>query len=116
MNITTNSNALSEIFSIIINNAIKYSPEKSKVSIITKDDDVLIIDEGMGIVEADLPYIFDRFYRAEKSRTSGGYGLGLSLAKHLADKIGVKIAAYNNAGKGTTFVVTLSGKRQTIQR
>jgi signal transduction histidine kinase len=57
-------------------------------------------DSGPGIAEIDLPHIFDRFYRAESSRTSDGYGLGLSLAKHLADKLHVNIRVDNVVENG----------------
>ena len=66
---------------------------------------VKIVDEGIGIKEKDLKYIFDRFYRADKSHSTEGYGLGLSLAKHLTEKMKLKISAYNNKDKGSTFVI-----------
>ena len=66
---------------------------------------IFIEDEGIGIKEKDLKYIFDRFYRADKSHSTEGYGLGLSLAKHLTEKMKLKISAYNNKDKGSTFVI-----------
>lgn len=114
--IVTNANALTEILSILINNAVKYSPEKSEISIAKQLDEILVIDQGSGLAEVDLPHIFDRFYRAEKSRTSEGYGLGLALARSLAERIGAKITAANNREKGATFSVKPSAKFQPTQQ
>lgn len=103
--ITTNMDALTEILTILIENAIKYSPEKSTITISYKDDKLSVRDQGIGISKEDLPHIFDRFYRAEKSRTSNGYGLGLPLARQLARQIHLKITAANNKTKGSTFFI-----------
>lgn len=110
--IITNASALAEIISIIINNAVKYSPEQSTIMVRGDQTALKIIDQGSGIGASDLPHIFDRFYRAESSRTSEGYGLGLSLAQHLAKRIGVSITANNNQGQGAIFTVTFSVKSQ----
>jgi signal transduction histidine kinase len=67
-------------------------------------------DFGVGISKADLPYIFDRFYRAESSRSKekvDGYGLGLSIAKSIVDKLGGKIKVVSREGKGSTFIVQI---------
>jgi len=93
--ITSNAETLSEIIAIILDNAVKYSPEKSEVKIVASTEEISVIDSGQGIGEDDLPHIFDRFYRAEKSRTTEGYGLGLSLAQKLAAQLGAKITAEN---------------------
>ena len=100
-----NKPALTEILSILIENAIKYSPKNTEITITHKNNEILIIDQGPGINEADLPHIFKRFYRAEKSHTSEGYGLGLSLATHLAEKQNLQITAKNNPKKGATFII-----------
>jgi signal transduction histidine kinase len=67
-------------------------------------------DTGPGIPAQDLPHIFDRFYRAEKSRTrsrSSGFGLGLSIAKWIVDQHGGQIKVESKEGQGTTFVIWL---------
>ncbi|MDM5201500.1 ATP-binding protein [Fictibacillus enclensis] len=68
-----------------------------------------IRDEGEGIPSADLPYLFDRFYRVDKgrSRTQGGAGLGLSIAKEITSLYRGTIEAESQLGKGTTFRVEL---------
>ena len=103
LKIRSNAEALTNILTILIENAIKYSPQKSTVTINFKDNKLSVHDQGPGISEKDMPYIFDRFYRAEKSRTSHGYGLGLPLAKQLAQQLNLKITVKNNNQTGATF-------------
>ncbi len=109
-----NETALSELISILIENAIKYSPSKSKIIIRTGKDDghgiLEIQDFGEGIAKEDLPHIFDRFYRAELSRNkekADGYGLGLSIAKSIIDLHKGKIEVKSKLGKGSTFIVRI---------
>lgn len=106
--------SLIEAFVTVLDNAIKYSPNKSAVAIEIKKSKhqthVIISDSGPGIARADLPHIFDRFYRSESSRTKNateGYGLGLSLAKHIAELHGGSIAVTSHLGQGTTITITL---------
>lgn len=105
---------IEELFLIILDNAIKYSPKESQIKFIasaTKKNIIFqIIDQGMGISEKDLPHIFDRFYRADNARTKngvGGYGLGLSIAKKITESHGGKIEVNSKINNGTTFVVSL---------
>ncbi len=104
--------SLVELFVILLENAIKYSPEKSEIKIglssEKKETIVKIIDQGIGIKEVDLPHIFDRFYRADHSRNkehSNGYGLGLSIAKRIVDLHNGKISVESEPSKGTTCIV-----------
>jgi signal transduction histidine kinase len=99
--------ALKQITNILVENAIKYDPEHRQPKIVRSKHQIDVVDKGAGIAEEDLPYIFERFYRGEKSRTSEGYGLGLSLAQKLAEQIGAKIEAKNNETGGATFSVIL---------
>lgn len=106
---TTNEDALSEIIYIYLDNAVKYSPSGSTIEIFSDDKrQISVRDHGDGINDEDLPNIFNRFYRGDKSRNSDGLGLGLSLASRLAEQIGAKVSANNNPGKdapGATFTV-----------
>lgn len=103
-----------ELFGILLENAIKYSPTKSTVIIqvhaTEKTVKISVIDKGIGIESHDVPFIFDRFYRADTARTmnnTSGYGLGLSIAKHLAEIHNGSIEVVSEFTKGSTFTVTL---------
>ncbi len=104
-----------ELFLIFLDNAIKYSPRGSSVTIVTRKIDshinLIIQDNGIGIEKEDIPSIFDRFYRAEKSRTKNkvtGYGLGLSIAKKIIEEHKGTISVESRVGKGTTFTLSFS--------
>ncbi len=73
---------------------------------------VKVADTGDGIAAEDLPYIFDRFYRGDKSRSrnSGGAGLGLAIARGIVESHGGKISVESTLGKGTTFCFSLPDK------
>jgi signal transduction histidine kinase len=104
--------SLTELFVILLDNAIKYSPAKSTVNIsVHKTDGHVMIkvkDSGIGIKASDLPHIFDRFYRADHSRNKekiNGYGLGLSIAKNIVDLHSGTISAVSKPGKGSEFIL-----------
>lgn len=106
--------SLIELFVILLDNAIKYSPKGSKVTVETKKTDhhlkVIISDQGIGIKKSDLPYIFNRFYRADISRSKekvDGYGLGLSITKRIVELHGGTITANSKIGKGSEFTIHL---------
>lgn len=112
--VEANPHSLTQIISILLDNAIKYSPEKSviKISTARKQSKVLlsITDPGIGIEAKDIPHIFDRFYRADQSRNkaqSSGFGLGLSIAKDLSDRQNSEISVTSKVGKGSTFTLIL---------
>ncbi|MFK9120390.1 ATP-binding protein [Peribacillus frigoritolerans] len=97
----------------LLDNAIKYSNPNTQTSISVKSDKGMVLliikDEGHGIPKADLPYIFDRFYRVDKSRSrdTGGSGLGLSIVKELIEAQDGKIEIKSEQGKGTAFFISL---------
>lgn len=106
------SATLTEVFVTILDNAIKYSPSKTKINIssIQKRNSVKIniTDQGKGISPTDLPHIFDRFYRADNSRSqTEGYGLGLSIAKKIIEKHNGTIAVKSTEGRGSTFTIAI---------
>lgn len=105
--VTGNEDALTELVTILLDNAFKYGKGKS-VEVKTKSGTIEVEDHGGGISEHDLPHIFDRFYRSDKSRGTDGYGLGLSIAKSIADIHGAKIEVKSKEGKGSIFKVTFS--------
>jgi len=95
----------------VLDNAIKYSGEGGIVKVVLKTDsgqiNLLISDRGPGISEVDMGRVFDRFYRGEKSRTTPGSGLGLSLALAIIRAHGGDISVKNSQGKGSEFTITL---------
>jgi signal transduction histidine kinase len=105
---------LNDLLVILLDNAIKYSPEKKTIKVEAKRTDgsvwLVVKDEGMGISKKDVPHIFERFYRADSARSKdgiGGYGLGLSIAKKIAEMHRGSISVKSQLGKGTTFTVKL---------
>ena len=102
---------LKQMFYNLIENAIKYSNEGGTVEISMSTNGkfagVSIRDEGVGIAQEDIPYIFDRFYRVDKSRSreAGGTGLGLSICKWIAEAHQGKITVESTLGVGTRFTV-----------
>ncbi|MEZ6330894.1 MAG: HAMP domain-containing sensor histidine kinase [Candidatus Saccharimonadales bacterium] len=106
--------SLQEVFTILLDNAVKYSNKNTKISVnIQKHQNevtVDVVDKGMGIPGKDVPYIFDRFYRADSSRTHQsvqGHGLGLSIAKDIITKHGGTISVKSTPKKGSVFSVRL---------
>jgi two-component system phosphate regulon sensor histidine kinase PhoR len=106
-------NRLQEVIYNLLDNAVKYSPPGSSISLqaATRGDRmrISVADQGIGIRESDLPRIFERFYRADKARSRelGGTGLGLSIVKHIAQLHGGTAEAQSEPGKGTTISVLL---------
>ena len=95
----------------LIENAINYSPEGTRVAINLRSNNELIeisvTDQGIGIPEKDLERIFERFYRVDpaRSRLTGGTGLGLSIVKHVATNHGGDVSVWSVAGAGSTFTL-----------
>ena len=102
-----------QVLTNLINNSIIYGnvDGKSKVSFFDMDENILIevTDNGLGLDQRDLPRIFERFYRADKSRSreQGGTGLGLAIVKHIIEAHEQIINARSTIGIGTTFAFTL---------
>lgn len=95
----------------IIHNAIKFTPAGGsiKVAAFARENQagVSVADTGVGIASEELPRIFERFYKADRSRSSGGTGLGLAIAKHIVQAHGGHIWAESTEGRGSTFTLTL---------
>lgn len=105
---------MEQVFLNLLDNARKYSPPRTKTSIQVKKSKQNVIidikDEGFGIPREDLAYIFERFYRVDKSRAraSGGTGLGLAIVKELIEAHNGTISVQSEVNKGTTFSITIS--------
>ena len=97
----------------LIENAINYSPAGTKVSVSTSVENgiisIAVSDQGIGIPEAEVERIFERFYRVDpaRSRETGGTGLGLSIVKHIVTKHGGEISVWSSENVGSTFTIRL---------
>ena len=106
-------NAVDRVLTNLVDNALKYCPEGSSVTVSARElggkIQVLVSDTGPGIDAKHLPRLFERFYRVDpgRSRDMGGTGLGLSIVKHLVEAMGGEISVESVLGKGSTFTFTL---------
>ena len=109
--ISGNPEALRRLFLILIDNALKYTPPGGEISVeFSREQETAVVqvrDTGIGIAPEDVPHIFERFYRADKAREreSGGAGLGLSIARWIADVHHATIEVSSRLEHGTTVVV-----------
>ncbi|MCX7923066.1 MAG: ATP-binding protein [Clostridia bacterium] len=104
---------ISQVIINLISNALKYTPNKGRVNISVKGaediTEISVRDNGQGIPEEDLPYIFERFYRADKSRNrlTGGSGIGLTIVKTIIEAHKGRIEVQSNLDSGTEFIISL---------
>ena len=107
----TDPDRIEQVLIILIDNAMRYTPEGGTITIgmcNAKDSIILTVtDTGCGISKDDLPHIFERFYKVDKSRGEGGTGLGLSIAQFIMEKLGESITVESEPGKGTRFILTV---------
>lgn len=112
LKIHANKSSVEELLTILVDNALKYSPQTSIVTVRVarsgaKHSLFEITNEGKGISPDDLPHIFDRFYRADLPRTKSGAGLGLSLAKKIVEMLGGELTVSSAIDQDTTFRILL---------
>jgi two-component system phosphate regulon sensor histidine kinase PhoR len=102
---------LAQVISNLLHNAIKFTPGGGRIEIAARiqkgNIQFSIKDSGVGILPDDLPRIFERFYKADRARSSGGTGLGLAIARHLVEAHGGVIWAESMSGEGSTFFFTI---------
>lgn len=116
--VTADYDRLDQVLSNLISNALRHTPRGRKISIETGSGSsgersvrITVKDNGAGIASEDLPFIFDRFWRGDKSRSGRTHsGLGLAIAKQLIHAHGGTIDAQSEVGKGTTFTIELPGE------
>ena len=109
-----NGDQIVQLILLMGDNAIKYSPEGSFVRYETKLQtngtvEMSVVDNGPGIPEEDIPFIFERFYKVDKSHAQSslkGTGLGLAIAREIVRMHGAQIEVFSQIGMGTRFVVT----------
>jgi len=111
---------LEQVFSNLLDNAIKFTPDGGKISVVVSDDkehvNIDFKDSGIGIPQEHLSRIFERFYRVDKTRARelGGTGLGLSIVKHIVEMHGGKVSVESVSEKGSVFSVVLPVNHATI--
>ncbi|XOQ15969.1 MAG: histidine kinase [Shouchella clausii] len=104
---------IEQVLTNLIHNAIRHTDPGGLITVVHEQeeerDTFAVVDTGRGIPEEDLPYVFERFYKADKARTRqhGGTGLGLAIAKHIIDAHQGKMTVHSRLGEGTTFRFTL---------
>jgi two-component system, OmpR family, sensor histidine kinase MprB len=94
----------------LLDNAAKWSPPDGEVEVAVKDGEVVVRDHGPGIDEIDLPYVFDRFYRASSARGMPGSGLGLAIVRQVAESHGGDVRAEPGEDGGTRMIMRLNGR------
>jgi len=115
------SDRLRQLLLNLVDNAVKYTPAGGEVTLTLRRADgwvkIDVYDTGIGIGPEDLPHIFERFYRADRSRGGhGGSGLGLSIALWIAQAHGGRLEAESEPGKGSTFTLSLPEISETHDR
>lgn len=104
-----------EAISILLDNSVKYTPQGGKVTLSATEKDgwtgVRVADNGVGIPEEQLPLVFERFHRIDEARGEDGAGLGLPIARQIAEAHGGRIEAESEPGEGSTFTFWLPGKQ-----
>jgi two-component system sensor histidine kinase MprB len=93
----------------LLDNAAKWSPAGGEIEVVVRDGEITVRDHGPGIAEEDLPYVFDRFYRASSARGLPGSGLGLAIVKQVAEAHGGTVVAERPEGGGTRMRMRLNG-------
>jgi len=114
LKIEADQTMITQVFMNLIENALKYGKEGGyvRIALTEKENEaeVRVEDNGIGISGEDLPHVFERFYRADRSRDRSGTGLGLSITEQIIRLHGGKIRAESRPGEGTVFTVTLNKK------
>ena len=103
---------------ILLDNAVKYTPRGGSIAVSVREEDgraaIEVSDTGSGIPEDELPLIFERFHRADPSRADGGAGLGLAIARQIAESHGGEVRAKSTPGKGSTFTLLIPRKSRKL--
>ena len=106
----TDPDRIEQVLIILLDNAMHYTPQGGKIILRLRSGERLLVsveDNGCGIPEKDIPFIFERFYKVDKSRGEGGTGLGLSIASYIMEKLDETITVDSKVGEGTCFTFTV---------
>ena len=109
--VSADPSRISQVLLNLLHNAIKFTPPGGNISLQASDRDYDVVfsiqDTGVGIAPQDLQRIFERFYKADRSRSGGGTGLGLSIARRIVEAHGGRIWAESVEGAGSTFIFSI---------
>ncbi len=108
-----------QILSALMENAVKFTEEGGKIKMLVKAEEsclsISIVDSGCGIKSEDIPYVFERFYKADKSHNEHGTGLGLSIASELAQQMGHSLSVTSSPGQGSSFTLSMPYARDIMK-
>jgi len=112
-----NSAQLDQVLLNLLENALKFTPSGGTVKITSRGEDgcFSVDDTGIGMAESEIPKIFQRFYRIDRTKSKGSTGLGLSIVKHILDSHGAKITVTSKQGKGSSFMLEFPGPGAAYQ-
>jgi signal transduction histidine kinase len=102
--VTGDYGRLRQMLMIILDNAVKFSPDGQAIVVAQRDRTVWVRDRGPGIAAEDLPYVFDRFYKVKSEENKNGTGLGLAIAKQIAERHHIEVSVTSRTGEGTAFI------------
>jgi two-component system, OmpR family, sensor histidine kinase MprB len=102
---------LDRAVSNLLDNAAKWSPPGATVEVRLNDGELVVRDRGPGFKDEDLPFVFDRFYRASEARKLPGSGLGLAIVRQVAESHGASVQAQNAAGGGAMLRLAFNGSK-----
>jgi len=107
-----NPDRVEQVLTVLVSNAVKFTPKGGRIALSAEwrdaDAVVCVRDTGPGIDAADIPHIFDRFYKADRAHSGGGTGLGLSIAQEIASRTGESLWVESGEGQGAAFFFTVS--------
>lgn len=107
----SNADRIMQVLIILLDNAIKYTPSGGTITLDANYDNqmikIIVLDTGEGIAKEDLPFVFERFYKGDKSHSSTGTGLGLSIAREILYRLNEEIFLQTELGKGSIFTFTI---------
>ena len=111
MRVVFDRERLRQALSILLDNAVKYTPQGGRVTVKTTDEGdavrVEVSDTGIGISEDQIPHVFERFYRAEEARSTEGSGLGLAIARQIVEDQGGGLEVQSKIGEGSSFTIRI---------
>lgn len=115
----TNADRVEQVLVVLTDNAIKFTPCGGKITVGVREDGnmlrVSVTDTGSGIQPEDLPHVFERFFKADRSHSGGGTGIGLSIAHEIVRLLGGELTVASEPGRGSTFTFTIPALRAVLE-